>query len=181
MWSSSEKGKISLYHSDAEAPSSKFGVGIVYCHFHGGSEIQTSSPSHFFPLRLLFRCLRNSLMYQLEIGFQCRDLLLYLMSSMPANATKPSLIGVSSAVWHLRVVPFCKPLKSERFKNVPSKGIMWYYLRALCWPSASSDSSPGSLYQALGKSLYFSESVSWRSEDFLPAIQMEVQGYAIHQ
>lgn len=28
---------------------------------------------------------------------------------------------------------------------------------------------------------HFSESVSWRSEEFVPAVQMEVQGYAKRQ
>lgn len=131
----------------------------------------------FFPLRLLFRLLWNIPMYHLEIGFGCQDLLLYPGSLMPANAVKPSPVVVSSTAWLLWTDgPFCKGLKSARFKNVPLGGIVWSCHRARCWPSRSSNSSPGSLWEALGTSLYFSQPVSWRGEEFIAAAQVEVQG-----
>lgn len=77
---------------------SKFGVRIVYCNFRGASEIQALLCSHFVPSRLQFRCLWNIPVYHLETGFGCPDLLLYPGSLMLANATKPSLMVVSSVL-----------------------------------------------------------------------------------
>lgn len=72
--------------------------------------------------------------------------------------------------------PFCKHLKS-RFKSLRGNkcGLAW------CLLSRSSHSNPGCVQQTLGKLFYFSESVSWKSEEFVPAVQTEVKGYAKHQ
>lgn len=101
-----KKGKPPLPLPPSPLPS-KFGVEIVYYHFHGASEIQALSSSHFFffPLGHLFGYLWNIPMYQLETGFGYQNLLLYPRSLMPSNATKPSLMVVSSALWLLWMVP----------------------------------------------------------------------------
>lgn len=64
---------------------------------------RSSGVFSLFPLRLLFRCLWNIPVYQLEIGFGYQELQLPPSSLMPANVTRlrptrNSLIVVSSAL-----------------------------------------------------------------------------------
>lgn len=85
---------------------SKLGVGIAYCHFHVLQKLKHRCLLTFFHGDFCLDVSGTFPMYQFEIGFGCQDLLLYPRWLMAANATKPRLMVVSSAVWHLWMVPF---------------------------------------------------------------------------